>query len=72
MKTQIHCHLVQSAAGQNTDENNVGFPELNLAIYTNWLPGLDSNQQPSGYEYPLCFHKARTISLPRKDSSSPG
>ena len=24
--------------------------DLNFAIYTNWLPGLDSNQHPSGYE----------------------
>lgn len=32
--------------------------------WKNWLPGLDSNQRPCGYKYPLCFHKAWTISFP--------
>jgi len=30
-----------------------------------WLPGRDSNPQPSGYENSRYFYRARTISSPR-------
>jgi len=49
------------------DPNNTKSEHRNKAMFaqsTNWLLGLDSNQQPTGYRYPLDFPKDWTISLP--------
>ncbi len=35
-----------------------------VIINKNWLPRLDSNQQPIGYTLPFCFQKEWTISSP--------